>query len=82
MSRAVAGCSVPPLDAQPRMRRGELLFERVVFAAYEKARAGAETAGQLEFLEAHGCDEIQGFYFGQPGPPGTIESRSEWIAGS
>jgi diguanylate cyclase (GGDEF)-like protein len=34
---------------------------------------GVETAGQLEFLEAHGCDEIQGYYLGEPGPPTTIE---------
>jgi diguanylate cyclase (GGDEF)-like protein len=34
---------------------------------------GVETAGQLEFLHAHGCDEIQGYYLGEPGPPATIE---------
>jgi diguanylate cyclase (GGDEF)-like protein len=34
---------------------------------------GVETAGQLEFLHAHGCEEIQGYYFGQPGPPAIIE---------
>jgi EAL domain-containing protein (putative c-di-GMP-specific phosphodiesterase class I) len=34
---------------------------------------GVETAGQLEFLRAHGCDEIQGYYLGEPGPPMVIE---------
>jgi diguanylate cyclase (GGDEF)-like protein len=34
---------------------------------------GVETAGQLEFLHAHGCDEIQGYYLGEPGPPTIIE---------
>ena len=27
---------------------------------------GVETAGQLDFLRAAGCDEIQGFYIGKP----------------
>ena len=34
---------------------------------------GVESAAQLEFLCAHGCDEIQGYYLGEPGPPITIE---------
>ena len=34
---------------------------------------GVETEGQLEFLDAHGCDEIQGYYLGEPGPPTIIE---------
>ncbi|HYR26825.1 MAG TPA: bifunctional diguanylate cyclase/phosphodiesterase [Thermoanaerobaculia bacterium] len=34
---------------------------------------GVETAQQLEFLRAHGCDEIQGYYLGEPGPATTIE---------
>jgi diguanylate cyclase (GGDEF)-like protein/PAS domain S-box-containing protein len=27
---------------------------------------GVETADQLEFLHRHGCDTVQGFYFGKP----------------
>lgn len=27
---------------------------------------GVETAQQLEFLNAEGCGEVQGFYFGRP----------------
>jgi diguanylate cyclase len=27
---------------------------------------GVETLGQLEFLQAHGCDEGQGYYFSRP----------------
>jgi EAL domain-containing protein (putative c-di-GMP-specific phosphodiesterase class I) len=27
---------------------------------------GVETEEQMSFLRAHGCDEIQGFYFSQP----------------
>jgi len=29
---------------------------------------GAETAAQVDFLRAHGCDEVQGYYFGKPMP--------------
>lgn len=34
---------------------------------------GVETAGQLEFLQAHQCNEIQGFYFSRPLPAEQAE---------
>jgi tetratricopeptide (TPR) repeat protein len=30
---------------------------------------GVETFGELEFLQAHQCDEAQGYYFSRPVPP-------------
>jgi diguanylate cyclase (GGDEF)-like protein len=35
---------------------------------------GVENAGQLAFLQAHGCDEIQGFYFSKPMPAEQLDS--------
>ena len=29
---------------------------------------GVESTGQLEFLQAHGCQMFQGYLFGKPGP--------------
>ena len=34
---------------------------------------GIETEGQLRYLHSHGCDEMQGFYFSRPVPPGEFE---------
>jgi EAL domain-containing protein (putative c-di-GMP-specific phosphodiesterase class I) len=30
---------------------------------------GVETQEMLDFLRAHGCDEVQGYYLGRPCPP-------------
>jgi diguanylate cyclase (GGDEF)-like protein len=30
---------------------------------------GVDAGAQLAFLQAHGCDQIQGFFFGKPMPP-------------
>jgi EAL domain-containing protein (putative c-di-GMP-specific phosphodiesterase class I) len=34
---------------------------------------GVETEEELEFLCAHGCDEVQGYYFSRPLPPDEFE---------
>jgi diguanylate cyclase (GGDEF)-like protein/PAS domain S-box-containing protein len=36
---------------------------------------GVETIEALEFLWANNCDEAQGYYFGEPGPPEKMVSR-------
>ena len=33
---------------------------------------GVETVEQYEFLRLNGCDEIQGYYFSKPVPPGEL----------
>ena len=33
---------------------------------------GVETKTQLDFLAAHECDEVQGYYFGEPTPPSNL----------
>ena len=30
---------------------------------------GVETDAQMRFLRRHGCDEVQGFFYGEPVPP-------------
>lgn len=34
---------------------------------------GVENDEQLRFLREHACNEVQGYYFGRPMPPGAIE---------
>ena len=37
---------------------------------------GVETEKQLTYLQNHGCDEVQGFYFSCPIPSGNCE---QWL---
>lgn len=37
---------------------------------------GVETENQLTYLQDHGCDEVQGFYFSRPIPSGSCK---QWL---
>jgi diguanylate cyclase (GGDEF)-like protein/PAS domain S-box-containing protein len=43
----------------------------------EVVSEGVETAAELAFLRAHGCDMVQGFLYARPGPPAEFE---RWLA--
>jgi diguanylate cyclase (GGDEF)-like protein/PAS domain S-box-containing protein len=43
---------------------------------------GVETTAQARFLEAHGCDQGQGFLFGRPHPSGFVSGQiASWKLG-
>ena len=43
----------------------------------EAVAEGVETRAQMAFLKAHGCDEVQGFYFSPPVWPEELEGMLE-----
>jgi diguanylate cyclase (GGDEF)-like protein/PAS domain S-box-containing protein len=46
----------------------------------ETIAEGVETAGQLEFLRARGCKEVQGYYFSRPVPAAAFEAYVRELA--
>ncbi|MGH6942851.1 MAG: putative bifunctional diguanylate cyclase/phosphodiesterase, partial [Geminicoccaceae bacterium] len=44
------------------------------------AAEGVERFGQADYLRAHGCDELQGYYFGRPMPASEFEQRLRQVA--
>ena len=63
------------------------LVERLTSLAHSLGKQviveGVETSEQLKILKAFGCDEIQGFLLGRPGPifavPDALSPRTEWV---
>jgi EAL domain-containing protein (putative c-di-GMP-specific phosphodiesterase class I) len=43
---------------------------------------GVETAQQFAFLEAEGCDEVQGYYFSRPVPAAELAALLEPSTGA
>jgi diguanylate cyclase (GGDEF)-like protein/PAS domain S-box-containing protein len=43
---------------------------------------GVETMAHLEFLQQHGCDELQGYYFSRPVPAAEMEALLRGTAAS
>jgi diguanylate cyclase (GGDEF)-like protein/PAS domain S-box-containing protein len=43
---------------------------------------GVETQAHLEFLQQHGCDELQGYYFSRPVPAAEMEALLRNMAAS
>ena len=60
----------------PRAREDCALTQAAIAMAHalglRTVAEGVETAEQLAFLQHHGCDEVQGYYFAKPMPAEEI----------
>lgn len=64
------------IDGLAEQRQNRVMVEAMISLARELGleviAEGVETKGQLEVLEAMGCDVVQGFYYTRPLPEGKL----------
>ena len=64
------------LNIHSDKKAAEMIISIIALAHSMKLKViaeGVETVEQLSYLEGHGCDEIQGFYFSKPISPEEME---------
>lgn len=65
------------VDGLPAGERDAQIAQAIIAMAHSLRLSviaeGVETQAQLDFLQAHGCDEVQGFYLGRPVPADQLE---------
>ncbi|MDH1262378.1 EAL domain-containing protein [Pseudomonas sp. GD03944] len=72
------------VDGLPQGERDGQIARAIIAMAHSLDLAviaeGVETQAQLEFLRAHGCDEVQGYLLGRPMPANLFADEFSGIA--